>query len=228
MKLALAAGLLASGAVHAASGGDNRNPLFHATHMQPSPYTQRAGDVMIGTEASIGLTDFLEVGTSLIRDFYKIFNAYAKVKIYDDAQYAIAAGLSFETYNLNNISDANPDFRVNTWAPSIIGAYALRSNLALISSFRFLLSNNLRGSTAYQTSGFQRGVAFGTDVSWGYNSSGTGNALAAGVTYDFTTTTLGFGVSHIWPGFQLGIHYYPNADLYKVHPIIAGGMALDL
>jgi hypothetical protein len=205
----------------------SRNSLFYYPHMQASPYTMSAGQVVIGTSAVVGVTDFMEIGTDLVRDFYKIFNAHAKVSLVDYPLYAVGLSLGYETYNLNAISDANPDFRVSTWSPAIHLAYALAKDIAFFGGFRFNLSNNIPSDITYTKSGYQRGAELGADLSWAYNGHGS-NALAAGMTYDFTTSIYGIGFSHHWPTFQLGIHYYPNADVYKVQPIIAGGMALDL
>ena len=55
-----------------------------------------------------------------------------------------------------------------------------------------------------------------------------GNVLSTGLTYDFTFKIYGVGISHHWSGFQVGLHYYPDASKYRVMPILVGGAVVDL
>src|SRR4051812_22063861 len=69
---------------------ETSNPLFGYTHLLHSPFTMPSGKIALGTTVAIGLTDFLQVGTDLIRDFYHVYNASAKVGVFDNQQVAFA------------------------------------------------------------------------------------------------------------------------------------------
>jgi hypothetical protein len=91
------------------------------------------------------------------------------------------------------------------------------------------LNTNVSGS-GINTSGFMQGAQVESDISWAYNPQGnqTGNVISAGFTYNTTFGFYGVGLSHHWRGFQLGVHYYPNASTGKVLPIISGGAVVEL
>jgi hypothetical protein len=71
-----------------------------------------------------------------------------------------------------------------------------------------------------QKSGLNQGSFWQTEIGHLYQVE---RAIAAGVSYDFTFDLLGFGMSHHWPNFQVGFHYYPKADNDRAIPILAGG-----
>src|SRR5687768_2647508 len=93
------------------------NPLFGYTHLLPSPFTLRGGTLVYGTEIAYGLTDFFQVGTSLIRNLYQIYNANGKLAIFDNESYALAVSLGWESFNYRDISSQNPDLRVSAYSP---------------------------------------------------------------------------------------------------------------
>lgn len=208
------------------------NPLFGYTHMQPSPFTIQGGKVAIGTDLTIGLTDFLQVGTNLIANYYETFNANAKVSLLDHPLYAAGLFLGWQTYNLRNVSTTNPDLRITSWQPGVTVGFALLERLALVSSVNMNITDQTLTTSGIETSALVRGAGLGSDLSWAYSptrkAGRVGNVVAAGFTYDVTYKLIGFGISHHWPGFHFGLHYYPSADKYPVQPIIAGGTSFDL
>jgi hypothetical protein len=222
---------LALGSAHAAEDRNtNENPLFAYTHMLPSPYNIPGGKLVIGTTSAVGLTDFLQVSSDIIRDFYQVFNATAKLQLLDFDGFALALTMGWEHYNLNNIVPTNPDLAVTSWQPGGVTAFSLDPQLALFVGGHLNLTNVDFNSNGVESSGYVQGFFMESDLSWAYNpkKKSIGNALSAGVTYDFTYKIYGIGISHHWPGLHLGIHYYPNADQYKVQPILAGGAVVDL
>jgi hypothetical protein len=228
------------------------NPLFAHTHRLPSPFTLPAGRLVLGTEAALGVTDFFQVGTSILRDFYQVYNVNAKASLVDREEFAAAITLGFETYNLKDISPLNPDYRISSWLPGAVTAFSFHPQLALFTgaNLRYTQADTSRADGAL-SSGYVRGAELGADLSFAYDppgvrrtpgpsrrgakapaperrSSGVGNVLSGGVSYDLNNKLWGIGLSHHWPGFQLGVHYYPAADRYRVQPILSGGMSVDL
>lgn len=232
-----------------ARASDYNNPLFAYPHLLPSPFTLPAGRFVIGTSSAVGLTNFLQVGTNLIRDFYKVFNANAKLSMFDFDVFALALYVEGQTFNLNDISDKNPDVRVYSLMPGIVTSYALGESLALFVGGNWSYTQVKVRYNDIVTSGFVHGAAGEVDLSWAYSgpkkadsekeaptkkrapssvSRGPGNVLSVGTTYDFTYRIYGVGISHHWPSLQLGIHYYPNAEKFQLQPIIAGGAVIDI
>jgi hypothetical protein len=231
--LLLIVALLVRPGARPAQASEGLNPVFSYTHLMPSPFTLPAGRLVFGTDVALGITDFFQVGTSLIRDVYKFYNVGAKASLVDTQEFALAATLGFQTYNLNDIDPRNPDFKVTSWMPGLVTAFELAPRLALITGGNLHFSQADLRTDGIETSGYAQGAHLGADLAWAYNpSSGkkrvSQNAFAVGATYDTTYQVYGVGLSHHWPGFQLGIHYYPNASQYRVMPIIAGGGALTL
>ena len=227
--------LTAAGAVLALSawGLEARaveNPLLAYPHLLPSPFTLPAGRIVLGTDAAFGLTDFFQIGTSLIPDIYQVFNANAKLAVLDYPDLAAALTLGWQTYDLHDIDATNPELRITSWNPGLVVGYELLPHLAHFVGGHLSFSNVTLVTDGITTSGYVQGVLGESDLSWAYNprKKGVGNVLSGGVTYDFTYKIIGFGFSHYWPGFHLGIHYYPNATHYRVQPILAGGAAFDL
>lgn len=227
------------------------NPIFAYTHQLPSPFTLRAGHLIYGTEVALGVTDFMQIGTNIFRDAFQFYNANAKLSLIDWESFACAFTISGETFNYKNIDSSNPDLRVLTYAPGGVLAFQLVGPFALMVGGNYLISNRTLVTDGITTSGTIRGATGEADLSWAYNNSGgsgisdeadsdaansrkrprqraksvrsVGNAFALGASYDFTYDLFGVGISHHWPGFQLGFHYYPAATRYPVYPIIAGG-----
>ena len=207
------------------------NPLLGYTHLLPSPFTIPGGRLVLGTSIGLGLTDFFQVSTDVIHDFYKVYNASAKVAVLDFQEFALALTLGYVNYDLHDIDPTNPPTSVTSWQPGFVAAYepiehvshAFGGNLNLTKA-------ELENIPGLRTSGYVTGVTVENDISWAYNPKKrhVGNVLSAGVTYDFTYKIYGIGMSHHWPGFHVGIHYYPNATKYRVQPILVGGAVVDL
>lgn len=207
------------------------NALFGYTHLLPSPFTVPAGRLLLGTDVAYGLTDFFQMGTNLLRDFYKVWNANAKVSLINYPEFAAGITLGFQSYNLKDIDSRNPDARITTWQPGMVTAFDVMPNLAWFLGGNVNLTQADLRTSGIQTSGYVTGANLGSDLSWAYNPSRggqVGNVLSGGVSYDVTYKVFGFGLSHHWKGFHLGLHYFPNADRYKVQPILSGGTAIDL
>lgn len=212
------------------SASDRVNPLFGAPHLLPSPFTLDAGTLVIGTQAAFGVTDFFQIGTDLVRDINEVFNVNAKFSLVDREEFAIAFVGAFETYNYQAFSSRNPDIRVNSWQPGLVLAYQMAEpEFACFNGITFNISQTQLQTTGIDKSGYVRGTVVGMDCSWEYNppskKSGLGNVFSGGVTYDFHYGIYGLGFSHHWPGFQLGLHYYPLAEKYRILPIINVGIA---
>lgn len=200
------------------------------THILPSPFTLRAGQLVYGSYVAFGVTDFLQVGTNLYRDFQKVYNADAKVSIYRDPTWAGALTLGFESFSLRDVDSSNPDLDVTTWRPGAVAGVSLSSAVAWYFGGTLRFSDVSFDEGSIQTSSSLRGATVGSDLSWKYGSSTDrgSNALTLGVSYDATYELFGIGASHHWPGFQLGVHVYPNADSDRYLPIISGGGSVDL
>lgn len=212
----------------AARAGEN--PLFGYTHLLPSPYTLPAGTLVLGTDVGFGVTDFFQVGTNVVRDLYQIYNANAKLSVLDYPEFAAGLTLGYQTFNYKDFDSTNPDLRVTSWLPGIVGAFSLLDNLALFGGANLNFTQTDLNRSGLKETGLTRGASLGSDLSWAYNpkKNGVGNVLSAGVSYDLTYDLFGFGASHTWPGFKIGLHYYPAADRYKLQPIIAGGAVVNL
>jgi hypothetical protein len=216
--------------------------IFGYTHMQSSPLTLSAGRLAIGTSVAYGVTDFLQIGTNVIDDIYKIANVNAKLGMVELEEFALAPTVVFQTYNLHDIVDTNPDLRTYSWLPGLTAAFAVSSNFAIFAGGNLNYSHPEPKTENIVKSGYYRGAQIGSDLSLAYNSaaggsskkrqpsasSGIGNVVSAGVTYDLTYKVFGIGLSHHWPGFRLGAHVYPNADRNQVMPIVGVGASVDL
>ena len=209
------------------------NALFGSTHMQASPLSLSQGTLVYGTTVAYGVADFLQVSTDVIRDAYSVWNVGIKLSIFDQPEFAAAVTAGWETFNFHDIDPHNPNIRINAWTPGVIFAHELIPNVAMFYGANLYLANADKPLGALN-SGYTQGARLGSDVSWAYGSGGgkknggIGNVVSAGVTWDVTYQTIGFGISHHWPGFKLGIHYYPTADQYKVLPMISGGGSLSI
>lgn len=223
--------LLSAGQIQTAHAGGS-NPLFGYTHLMPSPYTLPAGRLVFGTDVALGVTDFLQVGTNVIRDIYQVYNVNAKISLIDYPVFAMGLTGGWETFNYRDIDPRNPNIQQTTWLPGMVMAFELLPRVALFTGGNVSVTEVDASTDGIETSGYFRGSSVQADLSWAYNppskKKGVGNVLSGGVSYDVTYKLLGVGVSHHWSGFHLGIHYYPNADRYRVQPILSGGGAIDL
>ena len=213
------------------SDSEGPNPLFGYTHRVESPLTMKAGRLAFGTDIAFGLTDFLQIGTSLLRDIYKVYNANGKVSLIQYPDFAAAVTVGYQNYNLNDIYAFNPDLRVSSWQPGLTTSFALLNNVALFVAGNLSYDSITLFTDSTTSSGYQHGAQAESDISWAYNPPSShrriSNVLSAGFSYDFTYKLIGYGISHHWPGFHIGIHYFPNAAEYRVQPILAGGGSID-
>ncbi len=208
-------------------------PILGYTHMVPTPLTLNAGTLVYGTYFGYGITDFLQIGTNIIADINQFYNADAKLNFLDTEDMALSAIVGWDHYNYNDISATNPDLAVTTWSPGLVYGYALAPRFAWFAKGVLNYSDVTLVNDGIETSGLMRGANIGSDVSWAYGSKGTkskelGNVLSTGVSYDVSYKIFGVGLSHHWGGFQLGFHYYLNADKNAILPIIAGGGSVSL
>jgi hypothetical protein len=207
------------------------NPIFSYTHLLPSPFTVPGGRFYFGTVTGVGVTDFLEIQTDVIADIYQIYNARAKLSLLDFPGFAAGLYLGYQSVNLNELSSLNPSLRINSWMPGGVLGMEILPYVALFFGGNLYYSNaDVPDPNTLQTSGFLKGAEIESDISWAYNphSNRTGNVLSAGVSYNSTYDFYGFGFSHHWKGFHLGIHYFPNASNLKVMPIVSGGAVIDM
>ena len=223
----------ASAVISTAGASDVENPLFGYTHLLPSPFTLPAGRLAFGTDVSLGVTDFLQVGTNILRDFYKVYNANGKVSVVDSPEFAMALTVGYESYNLKDVSVSNPDLRIHAWQPGLVMSNTVVPHVALFYGANLNLASPDLDTSGVLSSGYVTGARLESDLSWAYNpptrkTASIGNVLSAGVSYDVNYKLVGFGVSHHWPGLHIGIHFYPNADQYRVQPILSGGTVIDL
>ncbi|HUP56079.1 MAG TPA: hypothetical protein VM598_01410 [Bdellovibrionota bacterium] len=213
-----------------AQASQGENPLFARTHMLPSPFTLPGGRLIVGTEVAFGITDFLQVGTSLLRDLYRVYNANTKLSLVDLDEFAFALTGEWQSYNYRDISVTNPDVKVTSWMPGFIASWAPLPRLAHFVGGQLSYSSVTQNVAGAQLSGYVQGAAVESDLSWahGPDKHPTALVLSGGVSYDFTYELAGFGLSYHVQGLHFGLHYYPDADRYKVHPIIVGGTSFSL
>lgn len=212
-----------------ARAAEGSNALFSYTHLLSSPFTLPAGRIAIGTSVGIGLTDFLSVGTDIVRDIYKVYNASAKLGVFDNQYFALAFTGGWESYNYRDLDSANPDIQVTSWQPGFVMGYQLLPNVAHFVGGNLSYSSTTQNVAGTQHSGFVQGAQIESDISWAHapGKRPTALVLSLGASYDFTYKSAGFGASYHIPGLHIGFHYYPNADKYKVQPIIVGGTSLS-
>jgi hypothetical protein len=212
-----------------AESEDPTNPIFGYTHLLPSPLTLPAGRLVLGTEVAYGVFDSVQIGTGLLLDLYQTYNANLKINLVNLPALSIAAFASVESYNYHNYDASNPDLRVLSWRPGLVAGYELASDFAAFIGGNLNFSRQTLVTSGATTSGYVRGAEAEYDLAWAYlhGKHGISNVLSGGASYDFTYKIYGFGLSHSWRGFRIGAHYYPNADKYKLQPILAGGAAVD-
>jgi hypothetical protein len=221
--------LIALGVVRSDAALGAMNPLFAYPHLLPSPFTLPAGRLVYGTSVAFGVTDFFTIGTNILRDFYKIYNVGAKVSILDTEIFAAAATLGYETFNYSAVTGLDPDVTVSSWQPGAVTSLALHERVALFVGGNLSIT---KISLPDEGSGYLHGAQVESDLAWAYHpptkKRSIVNVISAGASYDLTYKIYGVGLSHHWPGFQLGLHYFPNAKRDRFLPIIAGGGGMDL
>lgn len=212
---------------HAASKVEVENPLFGYPHLLQSPFTLPGGKLLLGTAVAFGVTDFFQIGTNLLADFYQNYNAGVKLAIYENEVTALALVASFQRYNPSTFSASNPDLWINSYQPGAVIAVAVLPQVAAFFGATLNLTHEEMPGSNIDRSGLFRGATVETDLNWAYSPpskrKSLGNILATGVSYDLNYKLLGVGLSHYWPGFHLGFHYYIGAEQNPFLPIIQGG-----
>ena len=157
------------------------NPLFAHPHMLPSPFTIKAGRLAYGTEFAYGLTDFMQIGTNVLRDAFRFYNVNAKVSLLDLHPVAIGLTFSIENYNYKDMDTANPDLRVTALQPGGVVAFSILDSLALFVGGNYNYSKTTLVTQNLTTSGYLRGAVMESDLSWAYNLglSGIGSSGAS-------------------------------------------------
>jgi hypothetical protein len=213
----------------ASESEDLTNPIFAYTHLLPSPLTLPAGRLALGTDVAYGMFDSVQIGTGLLSDIYQTYNANLKINLVNLPTFSLAAFGSVETYNYHTYDSSNPDLKVLSWKPGLVAGYEVLPDVAGFIGANLNISRQTLLTNGVSTSGYVRGAEGEYDLAWAYlrGRRGISNVLSAGASYDFTYKVYGFGLSHYWRGFRLGAHYYPNADKYKLQPILAGGASVD-
>jgi hypothetical protein len=205
------------------------NPVFGYSHLAGSPYTLPSGRLVYGTDVAVGVTNQFQVGTNILRDSFQFYNAQAKYRVVSTSSFAAATTFGFETFDTAAVGVSTQSAQITNYLPGVVTAVGVGESVAWFNSGSINLSKATVPSDM-QKAGYIRGSQAESDIAWAYNQGTTKrgdpfvrNALAAGVSYDFTYKVLGYGMSHHWHGFQLGAHYYPEAKRQKLQPIIAGG-----
>ncbi|HRK03181.1 MAG TPA: hypothetical protein PLH57_11000 [Oligoflexia bacterium] len=230
--------------------------IFAFPHLLPSPFTLPAGQLSYGTEVALGITDFFQVGTNILRDAYRIFNANARLCMIDLPAFAFSPFVSFESFNYRHIDSSNPDLRVTSWMPGAVAAFEISQTFALFTGGNVNITKTPLIEQNLTTSALLKGATIQSDLAWAYQAVGygaaapkkikstediepdrlpkpirgkhLGNVLSGGVSYDLNYKLFGLGISHHWQGFHLGVHYYPKASKFPLQPIVSGGGSLDL
>jgi hypothetical protein len=205
--------------------GDGINPAFPYTHLLPSPFNLSQGEWVLGSTFAYGVVDFLQVSTNIPRLIQQHWNIRAKVPLIEYPTFVASAYVDYESYNPHNIDNTNPDMRLNRWQPGLITGYEIAHDMAVFLGGNFSFGKD--PIPVQTTSGYMKGAQVEVDWSWLYNPSTSrlgDNALSAGVTYDLTYSLLGFGATHHWRTFSLGIHY-TIADRARFMPIFGFNVA---
>ncbi len=196
---------------------------FYYTHLLPSPINLAAGSWVLGTTAAYGVTDFFQVSTDVTRLIFRHWNAQAKVPLVEYPTFIASAFINFSHFNYHHLDSANPSVARTSWQPGLVTGYEIDDDQVFFVGGNFDLTKDEVPANYREKSGYARGAQLEADWTWLYNpptSRLADNAISAGATYDFTYKIVGVGVTHHWPTFQLGFHYYLNADHYKFLPIV--------
>ena len=203
---------------------------FENTCQHP-PLTLPKGWVISGP-ARLRPFDRWEFDADIVSMLFKVFTLGVRRNFINEESYALALGLGFEAYDPNTIDASNPDVRVWRVNPEITAGWEMLPGLAVVAGLRPSLSSYRFDETTTLKSGMTPGSVTGFDLIWSYNpykrQGKVTNALAVGWTYDFTYRHFGFGWSHHWPGFHVGIQIYPYADRLRFIPAARGMLTLDL
>jgi hypothetical protein len=229
-RISAACILLLLGIVSSSPAWAYENPILGYTHLLPSPYTLPAGRFVLGTDVAFGITDSLQIGSNILYDAFKVFNANAKLSLIDLPGFSFGLTFGFQTYNLRDLDSSNPDIHVTAYLPGAVAGIAITQELGLLVGGSANLTSQTFSLNGLTTSAYTHGANVESDVSWAVasNKGWPTIVLSGGGSYDFTYQLAGVGASMHIHGFHFGAHYYPAATQNKVLPIIAGGAAVDL
>jgi len=231
MRNAITAALLLVLGSTAAHASAVRNPIFGHTHMLASPFTLPAGRVTFGSTAAIGVTDFFDLSTNVVRDIFQIFNLTARFSLVDTEKFAFGVFVGSQAFNFRSMDSANPDLWQTSVLPGAVAGVEILPRLALMVGGNLTFTNPAPTSSGVTTHiAYLQGAQVESDLSWAYAPSARslGNVISVGATYDFTYGIYGIGLSHHFPGLHVGLHYYPRSPGYQVYPIISGGASFQL
>jgi hypothetical protein len=162
---------------------------------------------------------FFRFSTNLARTIQGHWNFRAQVPFVEYPTFVASAFVDYESYNPRNIDDTNPDLRMNRWQPGLVTGYEISPDIAFFLGGNFNFGKDM--FPVVTTSGYLRGAQANMEWSWLYNPASSrlgNNAIALGIKYDFTYSLFGFGLTHHWKNFQLGVHY-TLADRDRFLPI---------
>lgn len=184
--------------------------------------------MILGTESSIGVTEFFQLSTNVLSDLNRIYNVSGKLLVHQNKNFAVAATIGYQTYNYQDVNILAPNAQSTSWMPGLVIAIEPVTDWAIFLGGNYQYSV-LGNAIATETAGYLHGANAEVDLTWAYRGSERGipAALSLGASYDFTYSLVGVGLSHHWPSFHLGAHYYPSATFYRFQPILAGSMTVD-
>ncbi len=211
-----------------AASSQHVHPAFGRTHLLPSPLTLPGGMFIYGTDLAFGITDFWQVGTGLLRDVFQIYNANTKLKLFANTDFAFALTFGVDYYNPKRFSSAYPNVNITAYQPGAVFAMGFHPRVAMFFGANYQYT---QVKVPNVMSGYVRGTRVESDLTFMYSGADRkgriANAVSVGASYDLTYRIYGVGLSHHWPGFQLGLHVYPKASNSKFLPILAGGGSLS-
>ena len=202
-----------------ATRSDEVNAAFPYTHLLPSPFNLQGGQYVIGTTAAYGILDFLQVSTNVARDLNSQWNFQAKVPLIEYPTFVASAFVDYMSFNPHSFDETNPDQRLKRWQPGLVTGYEITPDIAFFLGGNFNFGKE--GGKIITTSGYLKGAQMNMEWSWLYNPSTSrlgNNAIALGLKYDFTYELFGFGLTHHWRNFAVGVHY-TFADRARFLPI---------
>jgi|GEM_PF-2655796 len=209
----------AMSAVEPTTGADEVNAAFPYTHILPSPFNLPRGGFTFGTSFAYGIFDFLEVSTNAARLIQKQINFEAKVPLIEYPTFVASAFIDYNSFNGKQYDASNPDLWMNRWQPGVVTGYEITPDVAFFLGGNFNFGKD--PNPIVTTSGYLHGAQVNMEWSWLYNPSTSrlgNNAIAIGMKYDFTYSLFGFGFTHHWKNFELGVHY-TFADRNRFLPI---------
>jgi hypothetical protein len=187
---------------------DEVNAAFPYTHLLPSPFNLPGGSYFFGTSFAYGVFDSLELSTNLARTIQQQWNFRAKVPLIEYPTFIATAFVDYNTFNAHHYSETNPDEWTKRWQPGLVTGYEITPDIAFFLGGNFNFGK--KTSPIMTTSGYLRGAQANMEWSYLYNPSSSrlgNNAISVGMNYDFTYSMFGFGLTHHWKAFELGVHY---------------------